>query len=354
MTSRINRSLDQDSSSSSSAAEDGSQDVLSLLMGVFDDHNDETSPQVRAPYSCAHVSGSPSLHRRDVVPSHFLLKIESFASLSKSPITHYRSEFEAGGYNWEISIFPNGDKTNGGEDHISVFLRLIDTNLPIGWEVHAIFTFFLYDQIREQYVTSQDNANVLRFHAMKTKWSIIKYIDLKTFNDSSNGFLVNGSCAFGAEVFVVKNTIKGECLTMIEDPIKCTNTWKIGDFSAITQDRHASQPFFGGDYIWKIVIYPNGFGEGNGTNISLFLQLDTSSLPPNTKLFVNYVLRLKHQINGKDFEQKANNVFFSSNGWGFPTFMSLAKFKRLDNGFLLNDTCIIEAQFEVLGLIKQH
>ncbi|KAM6563866.1 hypothetical protein CsatB_023864 [Cannabis sativa] len=327
MTSRINRSLDQDSSSSSSAAEDGSQDVLSLLMGVFHDHNDETSPQVRAPYSCAHVSGSPSLHRRDVVPSHFLLKIESFASLSKSPITHYRSEFEAGGYNWEISIFPNGDKTNGGEDHISVFLRLIDTNLPIGWEVHAIFTFFLYDQIREQYVTSQDNANVLRFHAMKTKWGIIKYIDLKTFNDSSNGFLVNGSCAFGAEIFVVKNTIKGECLTMIEDPIKCTNTWKIGDFSAITQDRHASQPFFGGDYI---------------------------CLPPKTKLFVNYVLRLKHQINGKDFEQKANNVFFSSNGWGFPTFMSLAKFKQLDNGFLLNDTCIIEAQFEVLGLIKQH
>ncbi|KAF4402258.1 hypothetical protein G4B88_017770 [Cannabis sativa] len=275
MTSRINRSLDQDSSSSSSADEDGSQDVLSLLMGVFHDHNDETSPQVWAPYSCAHVSGSPSLHRRDVVPSHFLLKIESFASLSKSPITHYRSEFEAGGYNWtefcsyvgfngrEISIFPNGDKTNGGEDHISVFLRLIDTNLPIGWE------------IREQYVTSQgtfvsislkdanyegeivDNANVLRFHAMKTKWSIIKYIDLKTFNDSSNGFLVNGSCAFGAEIFVVKNTIKGECLTMIEDPIKCTNTWKIGDFSAITQDRHASQPFLGGDYIWYICYIQN-------------------------------------------------------------------------------------------------
>ncbi|XP_062099862.1 uncharacterized protein LOC133805714 [Humulus lupulus] len=296
---------------------------------------------------------TPTLHRRNVVPSHFLLKIESFASFSKASVTKYRSEFEAGGYKWEISIFPNGDKKNGGEDHISVFLRLIHTNLPIGWEVHAIFTFFLFDQIRDQYVTCQDNAKVLRFHAMKTKWGITKYIDLKTFNDGSNGYLVNGICSFGAEVFVVKNTIKGDHLSMIEDPIKCTHTWKVDAFSNITQDRYESEPFVGGDYIWKIVLYPDGFGEGKGTNISLFLKLDVSSLPPNSKLFVNYVLRLKHQVNGKDFEQTDNNLFLSSNGWGFRQFMSPPKLKQIENGFLLNDSCIIEAQFEVLGLIKQ-
>ncbi|PON32840.1 MATH/TRAF domain containing protein [Parasponia andersonii] len=33
--------------------------------------------------------------------------------------------------------------------------------------------------------------------------------------------------------------------------------------------------------------------------------------------------------------------------------MSLAKFKHPENGFLLNNTCIIEAQIQELGLVKQ-
>ena len=53
-------------------------------------------------------------------------------------------------------MFPNGDKKNGGEGHISIFLRLVDKDsLPVGWEVNAVITFFLFDQIRDQYVTSQ-------------------------------------------------------------------------------------------------------------------------------------------------------------------------------------------------------
>nr|GMN75256.1 hypothetical protein TIFTF001_056755 [Ficus carica]GMN75264.1 hypothetical protein TIFTF001_056756 [Ficus carica] len=31
--------------------------------------------------------------------------------------------------------------------------------------------------------------------------------------------------------------------------------------------------------------------------------------------------------------------------------MSLTKFKDPENGFLVNDTCIIEAEAEVLGLV---
>lgn len=38
---------------------------------------------------------------------------------------------------------------------------------------------------------------------------------------------------------------------------------------------------------------------------------------------------------------------------GFHQFMSLSKFKHPENGYLLGDTCIIEAQFEVVGLIKR-
>ncbi|XP_024027939.1 uncharacterized protein LOC21402699 [Morus notabilis] len=296
-----------------------------------------------------HASGCPTFHRRDAIPSHYLLKIESFSSLSKlASVDNYRSEFEAGGYKWEVSIYPTGDKKNGGQDHISVFLRLLNTNsLPVGWEVNAIFTFFVFDQIRNEYVSSQDTKVIWRYHSMKTRWGIQKFIDLETFSDRSNGYLVNGTCTFGAEVFVVKNTFKGECLSAIDEPITCTHTWKIDSFSSMTLERYESNLFVGGDYKWRIVLYPYGFGEGKGNSLSLFLQLDISTLPSNTKLFVSNVLRLKHQISGKDFEEKASNLFTSSAAWGFRQFMSLAKFKHPENGYLVGDTCTIEAQFEV-------
>ncbi|XP_030504839.2 uncharacterized protein LOC115719791 [Cannabis sativa] len=273
----------------------------SLSSSFFGDDDDEQEQEL-----------SPTFHRRDVVPSHFLLKIDSFHSLSKSSaLASYSSEFESGGYKWQLTIFPNGDIYNGGEDHLSVSLELLNSNsLPLGWEVHAIFTFFLFDQIRDQYVsTSQGNARVMRFHSMRTKWVIPKYIELKTFNDDSNGYLVNESCAFGAEVFVVKNTFKGECLSMIVDPIETIHTWKFVAISTKNQERYESDPFVGGAYKWRILVYPNGLAEGKGTHISLFLQLEISSLPPDTKLFVRYVLRLNNQTNytnRNNFETKGD------------------------------------------------
>ena len=87
---------------------------------------------------------------------------------------------------------------------------------------------------------------------MKTKWGIPKFIDLNTFNNRSNGYLVNGTCTFGAEVFVVKNTFEGECLSMIEEPITCTHTWKVDSFSTKTLVRYESEVFVGGDYKWYV------------------------------------------------------------------------------------------------------
>ena len=53
-------------------------------------------------------------------------------------------------------------------------------------------------------------------HAMKTKWGITKCIDMKSFHDSLNGYLIDDTCVFGAEVFVVEHVSKGECLSMIK------------------------------------------------------------------------------------------------------------------------------------------
>lgn len=41
----------------------------------------------------------------------------------------------------------------------------------------------------------------------------------------------------------------------------------------------------------------------------------------------------------------------TSSAFGFRDFMSQAKFKDPENGYLVDDACIIEAEFEVLGLV---
>ncbi|KAM6590911.1 hypothetical protein CsatA_013516 [Cannabis sativa] len=96
-----------------------------------------------------------TLHEvRDALPSHHLLKIESFSSLVKASVENYSSEFTAGGYNWKFSVYPSGDKSIEGKDHISLYLEIVETSsLPTGWEVNAIFNLFLFDQIRDKFIS---------------------------------------------------------------------------------------------------------------------------------------------------------------------------------------------------------
>ncbi|PON90911.1 E3 ubiquitin-protein ligase SIN-like [Trema orientale] len=292
------------------------------------------------------------LHGRDALPSHHLLKINPFSTLSKAPMEKFSSEFEAGGYKWNFSIYPTGDKTKDGHDHISVYLEIVETStLPAGWEVNAMFNFFVFDQIRDKYVGPQD-ATVRRFHCMKTQWGVVKFIDLETFNNPYNGYLVNDTCSFGVEVFVVKTTSKAECLSLINKPATYKAAWSFPNISKVTL-RCETEFFVGGDYKWRVLFYPKGYQpEGNKINniISLYLNVDTSTLPAGTKLLVHYTFRMEDKKNGNHFK-RSDSKLFSSAARGFREFMSLTKFKDPENGFLVGDACLIEAEVQVLGLV---
>lgn len=82
-----------------------------------------------------------------------------------------------------------------------------------------------------------------RFHQAKTESGFDKLISLQTFNVPSNGFLVDDSCIFGIEVFVVKSSGNGECITMIKTPGYSIFTWKICGFSAIDNDLLQSEEY---------------------------------------------------------------------------------------------------------------
>ncbi|KAL5556059.1 hypothetical protein UlMin_038295 [Ulmus minor] len=285
----------------------------------------------------------------------FLLKIMSFSMLSKASIMKYRSsEFEAGGYKWILSVYPIGNKTKDAQDHISIYLELADTTkLGTCWEINSTINFFIYDHVRDKYVSRQD-AKVKRFHCMKTQWGIPKFIDHETFNNPSNGYLVNDSCTFGVEVFIVKNTFKVESISMIRSAVSCKYSWKFDLVSRRTnQEVYESKQFFGADYKWSILFLPNGIqGDAQIWNnyITVGLKLDTSNFPSGKKLFTHFTLRMKDQINNDDYE-RSDTELISLRVGGFRRFMALTKFRDPEKGFLVNDACIVEAEFEVLGIV---
>ncbi|CAL5194448.1 unnamed protein product [Lathyrus oleraceus] len=300
------------------------------------------------------VLSTTPMKGRKAPPSHYTFKIQSFSLLSKASIEKCVSEeFEAGDHKWSLSIYPTGNLKGNGQGHVSIYLMLMDTtSLPNDWELNAIINFSAYNYNDDEYVTTQD-ATVRRFHVMKTEWGISKFISLETFLDPSNGYLNDDDCVFGAEVFIIKTTNKGDCLSMIQESSKVSHSWKFSKFSSANLDKYESESFVGGgDYKWKLVLYPNGVVEGKGVCVSLFLALDASTLPANTKLVVDCTLRAKDQISGQNAQRKFNRKFSSSNlVWGSRLFLTLTKLKNPNNGFLVEDTCIFEVEFLVVGLL---
>ena len=87
---------------------------------------------------------------------------------------------------------------------------------------------------------------------MKLEWGFDEFISLKSFKDGSNGYLVDDTCVFGAEVFVCRErtTGKGECLTMMKEALTYKHVWEINNFSQLTEKCHDSESFAAGNYQW--------------------------------------------------------------------------------------------------------
>ncbi|KAK9006676.1 hypothetical protein V6N11_019010 [Hibiscus sabdariffa] len=59
-------------------------------------------------------------------PGHYLFKIESFSLLAEANVENFKSDtFEAGGYQWRLVLYPNGNKRSNGSGHISLYLEIV-------------------------------------------------------------------------------------------------------------------------------------------------------------------------------------------------------------------------------------
>ncbi|XP_040373543.1 uncharacterized protein LOC112196141 isoform X3 [Rosa chinensis] len=280
----------------------------------------------------------------DSPPTHYSVEIQFFSLLiEKYSEDGYESkEFEAGGYKWKLVFHPNGNKKKNVKDHISLYLAIAGTDsLDSSWEVYVDFRLFLLDQ---------NKGNYLVFEGFD------KLIPLEDFTDVSNGFLVDDTCVFGAEVFVCKErrTGKGECLARMKEASVCKHVWKVEKFSSLGAEFYDSEPFTAGDYNWKIKLYPDGCGEGKGSHLSLFLELASPiTLPPGSGLFVEYRFRILDQIHHQQHPSSGKDWFRGSTpAWGWLQFIEQETFRQADKGFLKNDACIVEAEVTVHGISK--
>ncbi|KAI7757466.1 hypothetical protein M8C21_003198 [Ambrosia artemisiifolia] len=299
------------------------------------------------------------ISKRKHEPAHYMLKIESFSLLSEANTSKIESDvFEASGHKWKLDLYPNGNDEDG--EYISLHVVICDTgSCSKGWNVCVDVTFFVYDHINHNFVTFQDgNGHRTRFHEKKMTWGFDKLISLESFMESDSGYLFNDSCVFGVEVIAVPEFTKMDrCLMMTKPPTTMnTHTWVINNFSSVTDQVLYSEVFKIGKVKWKLSLYPKGDELGKGTHLSIFLGVhDAASLPDGWKVYSKYKFRVKCHAPGSDVELETHKGRWFDEptvGWGFSSFMLLSELMDSKNGFLLNDTLIVEAEISVMGMLK--
>lgn len=73
--------------------------------------------------------------------------------------------------------------------------------------------------------------------------------------DSSMGFLVEDSCVFGAEVYVLKNERVNEHLRLVEAAYPYKRDWKISNLSKVEDEIWKSEVFEVEGYNWYVCTY---------------------------------------------------------------------------------------------------
>ncbi|KAI3870366.1 hypothetical protein MKX03_026851 [Papaver bracteatum] len=119
-------------------------------------------------------------------------------------------------------------------------------------------------------------------------------------------------------------------------------TWRIQNFRMLDfADGYKSQVFSVGSYQWRLWIRPKGSHKVYD-QFSLFLVPQDLTRTP----YAEYTFVITSQTNRKNNVKKVGKHQFKSTepSWGWSSFIELTKFYHPANGYLLNDTCIIEVE----------
>ncbi|KAL5548633.1 hypothetical protein UlMin_003864 [Ulmus minor] len=108
-----------------------------------------------------------------------------------------------------------------------------------------------------------------------------------------------------------------------------------------------SDVFYVGGYKWRILIFPKG---NNVDHLSMYLDVaDSSTLPYGWSRYAQFSLSIVNQIHSKYSVRKETQHQFNAreSDWGFTSFMPLGELYDPARGYLVNDSCIVEADVVV-------
>nr|XP_043631310.1 ubiquitin C-terminal hydrolase 12-like [Erigeron canadensis] len=136
-----------------------------------------------------------------------------------------------------------------------------------------------------------------------------------------------------------------------EEPQTSRFTWTIENFSCQINKKLYSDPFVVGGYKWRVLIFPKG---NNVDHLSMYLDVaDSPSLQYGWSRYAQFSLAVVNQLHNKFTIKKDTQHQFNAreSDWGFTSFMALSELYDPSKGYLVNDTCIIEADVAVRKVI---
>ncbi|XP_042404391.1 uncharacterized protein LOC121994413 [Zingiber officinale] len=262
--------------------------------------------------------------------------------------TYYSGSFTACGFTWKLrlELVLEGD----GEKYVGLYLSHVDA-VSKNSVIKAIYKLFVYDQLHAEDIQKEGEDY---FHSTSHDGFCCK-IALNKFNSSKSGLLVNDCCIFGAEVLEAfsckldKEGLIHESLSLKKDLTPRIYTWVIKDVSKLTKILFA-EVFAAGGYNWRICLYPNLPSFEDFLSVFLIMT-NAASLSSKTRVYVDFSFCLLDQHNAKHWKLTVKHLFSSENRYyGCRNFLSREDVRDPSRGFLLNDTCIIEASVVVLGV----
>ncbi|XP_058007531.1 ubiquitin C-terminal hydrolase 12 isoform X1 [Hevea brasiliensis] len=137
----------------------------------------------------------------------------------------------------------------------------------------------------------------------------------------------------------------------VDDPPSARFTWTIDSFSRLNSKKLYSDIFVVGGYKWRILIFPKG---NNVDHLSMYLDVaDSATLPYGWSRYAQFSLSVVNQIHQKYSIRKDTQHQFNAreSDWGFTSFMPLGELYDPGRGYLVNDTCIVEADVAVRRVI---
>lgn len=123
----------------------------------------------------------------------------------------------------------------------------------------------------------------------------------------------------------------------------CIFTWEIKNFSKAQDKELQSDFFYVGSSKWKVVVNPNGNKADHYMSIHLEVvnpKTLVSGRRQSAKFSFTVINQIRNDLSYKDVITFNRLKGF---GWGPSEFISHEELYDLTNGYLVNDTCIIEA-----------